>query len=87
MIKIKPRNEQRKQRHQRVRVKLNGTAERPRLNVFRSNKHIYAQIIDDQSGRTLVAASSLDSELQEGLPGAVMLPRRGRWGLCWPGVL
>ena len=68
MIKIKPRNEQRKQRHQRVRVKLNGTAARPRLNVFRSNKHIYAQIIDDQSGRTLVAASSLDSELQEGLP-------------------
>ena len=53
MIKIIPRNENRKRRHQRVRVKISGDASRPRLNVFRSSKHIYAQIIDDGSGRTL----------------------------------
>lgn len=65
MIKIEPRNETRKKRHQRVRVKISGDALRPRLNVFRSSKHIYAQIIDDQSGRTLVSASSLDPGLRE----------------------
>lgn len=68
MIKIKPRNELRKKRHQRVRVKLGGTAGCPRLNVFRSNRHIYAQIIDDQSGRTLAAASSLDPGLRDDSP-------------------
>ena len=65
MIKIIPRNENRKRCHQRVRVKISGDASRPRLNVFRSSKHIYAQIIDDGSGRTLVAASSLDPGLPE----------------------
>lgn len=45
-------------RHARVRTKLSGTAEKPRLNVYRSNKHIYAQIIDDVKGETLVQASS-----------------------------
>jgi large subunit ribosomal protein L18 len=49
-------------RHIRVRKRLRGTAERPRLAVFRSNKHIYAQVIDDISGRTLAAASTLDPE-------------------------
>ncbi|HPU01500.1 MAG: 50S ribosomal protein L18 [Firmicutes bacterium] len=68
MIKIRSRNENRKRRHRRVRMKVSGTAARPRLNVFRSNKHIYAQIIDDQSGHTLAAASSLDRELREVLP-------------------
>lgn len=65
MIKIKPRNEKRKRRHQRVRVKIAGNADCPRLNVFRSGKHIYAQLIDDRSGRTLIAASSLDPGLRE----------------------
>ena len=65
MIKIKPRNEKRKRRHQRVRVKVSGSADCPRLNVFRSGKHIYGQLIDDRSGRTLVAASSLDPMLRE----------------------
>ncbi len=50
----------RQQRHLRVRKKISGTPERPRLNVFRSAKHIYAQIIDDVNARTLVSASSLD---------------------------
>lgn len=57
-------------RHQRVRRKVNGTSERPRLAVFRSNEHIYAQVIDDQGQHTLVAASSLEpglkSELKSG---------------------
>lgn len=56
----------RKRRHLRVRKKVHGTPERPRLNVFRSLKHIYAQIIDDENGTTLVAASSLDPAVGEG---------------------
>jgi len=48
--------------HERIRKRLTGDEERPRLCVFRSNKHIYAQIVDDSKGSTLVAASSLDSE-------------------------
>jgi len=53
----------RKRRHIRVRKKVFGTPERPRLNVFRSNKYIYAQIIDDTKGNTLVSASSIEKEV------------------------
>ena len=53
-------NKQRLKRHKRVRAKIFGTAERPRLNVFRSNLNIYAQIIDDTTGKTLVAANSAE---------------------------
>ena len=53
------------QRHQRIRRNIHGTAERPRLNVFRSLEHIYAQVIDDDLGNTLVAASTVDPELRE----------------------
>jgi large subunit ribosomal protein L18 len=60
----KTKEEARYRRHKRVRKKIYGTPERPRLNVFRSLKHIYAQIIDDFSGNTLVSASTLDSELK-----------------------
>ena len=56
-------------RHQRIRRNLHGTAERPRLNVFRSLEHIYAQVIDDDLGNTLVAASTLDPELRDQLDG------------------
>lgn len=59
----------RRRRHQRVRRKVMGTAERPRLNVFRSLKHIYAQVIDDDQGHTLVTASTLDPELRGKLNG------------------
>ena len=52
-------------RHRRVRKKLAGTAERPRLSIFRSNKQIYAQVIDDDAGKTLVAASSLETTSSE----------------------
>lgn len=65
MIRKPDRNVIRKQRHLRVRKRVRGTAARPRLNVFRSTKHIYAQIIDDDRGVTLAAASSLDPELRE----------------------
>jgi large subunit ribosomal protein L18 len=63
MITKQDKNATRKKRHARVRAKLSGTAARPRLNVFRSNKHIYAQVIDDMSGVTLASASTLDKEL------------------------
>ncbi len=56
-----------KQRHRRIRRKLQGTAERPRLAVFRSHQHIYAQIIDDNRQHTLVAASTVDPNLRQTL--------------------
>jgi large subunit ribosomal protein L18 len=59
----------RTRRHTRVRKNLAGTTERPRLNVFRSLSAIYAQVIDDQTGRTLISASSVDRELREKLKG------------------
>ncbi len=60
MVKKFNRNAARIKRHMRVRNKISGTAKCPRLNVFRSNKHIYAQIIDDVRGVTLASASSMD---------------------------
>lgn len=63
MKKTDPKQLGRQRRHRRVRRKVSGSAERPRLSVFRSNRHIYAQIIDDRAGMTLVSASSMDSEL------------------------
>ena len=62
MITKKSRSTARQKRHLRIRSRLRGTAERPRLNVFRSLKHIYAQIIDDERGHTIVAASTVDPE-------------------------
>jgi large subunit ribosomal protein L18 len=59
----------RKRRHQRIRAKISGTAERPRLNVFRSLEHIYAQVIDDVAGHTLASASTLDKTLASELSG------------------
>ncbi len=64
MVNKKSSNDQRIVRHYRVRKNVSGTAERPRLNVFRSSNNIYAQIIDDTAGITLVAASSLDAEVK-----------------------
>ena len=61
----------RKRRHLRVRKKVRGTAARPRLAVFRSNKHIYAQVIDDVSGRTVAAASTLEATERGGATGTV----------------
>ena len=64
MIKKVARNEMRKARHARIREKVTGTASVPRLNVFRSNNNIFAQIIDDEKAVTLVSASSIDKELK-----------------------
>ena len=66
MIKSVSRNELRKKRHMRVRNKLSGTAECPRLNVFRSNSNIFAQIIDDEKGTTLVSSSSQSLKIKNG---------------------
>jgi len=63
------RNAHRRRIHLRVRTKVAGTSERPRLCVFRSLNHIYAQVIDDHSGRTLVAASSLDKTTRAQIKG------------------
>ncbi|HID53473.1 MAG TPA: 50S ribosomal protein L18 [Anaerolineae bacterium] len=59
----------RQRRHRRIRARISGTADRPRLNVFRSIDHIYAQLIDDEAGRTLVSASTIDVELRGDLNG------------------
>ncbi|NLZ27485.1 MAG: 50S ribosomal protein L18 [Firmicutes bacterium] len=69
MIKKDPRNTVRKRRHRRVRSKVFGTAERPRLNVFRSLQHMYVNFIDDENNRTLVSVSSLDQELKDRVNG------------------
>lgn len=63
------RSQSRQRRHQRVRRKVNGGPERPRLNVFRSLTNIYAQVIDDVAGHTIVSASSLEPELHEQMSG------------------
>jgi large subunit ribosomal protein L18 len=68
MKKSKTR-EARLRRHSRVREKVSGTADRPRLCVFRSLNHIYAQVVDDSQGHTLVAASSLDAEIKNDSKG------------------
>lgn len=67
MITKTPRTEVRVKKHKRMRNYLSGTPECPRLAVFRSNKHMYAQIIDDVAGKTLVSASTLQADVKDGL--------------------
>ena len=64
MVKKESRSEIRAKKHMRIRNRFSGTAERPRLAVFRSNNHMYAQIIDDVEGKTLVAASTMEKEVK-----------------------
>ena len=64
MVSKKSRAEMREKKHMRIRNRFSGTAERPRLAVFRSNNHMYAQIIDDKVGNTLVSASTLEKEIK-----------------------
>lgn len=66
MLKKVDRNKERVRRHARVRTKVSGTSERPRLSVFRSNANISVQVIDDTKGVTLVSASSVDMKLENG---------------------
>ena len=64
MVNKKSRQEVRVKKHMRIRNRISGTAERPRLAVYRSNNHMYAQIIDDTVGNTLVAASTVEKEVK-----------------------
>jgi large subunit ribosomal protein L18 len=68
-VKRLSRSAHRERLHSRLRRKISGSAERPRLCVFRSSRHIVAQVIDDQAGRTLASASSLDGEFRKGTKG------------------
>jgi large subunit ribosomal protein L18 len=63
VLKKIDKNQKRKERHYSIRNKIVGTPERPRLNIFKSSKHIYAQVIDDATGKTIASASTLDKEL------------------------
>ena len=67
MIKVKTRKNQTQKRHKTVRIKISGTAEFPRLAVYRSTKHIYAQLIDDVNKVTIASASSVDKDLKDKL--------------------
>ena len=67
MIKKTSRDGLRRKRHERLRLRISGSTERPRLSIFRSSKFIYAQVIDDTTGRTLAAASSREADLATGL--------------------
>ena len=66
MIKKISRSEVRANKHRRIRSRLNGTPDKPRLAVFRSNNHMYAQIIDDEAGNTIVSASTVQDEVKKG---------------------
>lgn len=70
MISKESKNKKRKVRHVRVRKKIFGTPERPRLSIYRSLSNMYAQIIDDATGHTLISASTLDKEIKEQLKSA-----------------
>ena len=72
---VKNRAAARIRRHKRVRKSIRGTADRPRLNVYRSLSEIYAQVIDDDLGKTLVSASSIDKELEKKLKGKTKTER------------
>ena len=73
MITKENRKELSRRRHLRIRKKLEGTAERPRMAVYKSSKHIYAQLIDDDAGVTLTTASTLDKSLRESLKSTANL--------------
>ena len=67
MVSKTNRSEVRKNKHRRIRSRLSGTPEKPRLAVFRSNNHMYAQVIDDVAGNTIVSASTVQADVKEGL--------------------
>jgi large subunit ribosomal protein L18 len=80
MITKKSSQEARQKRHQRIRNRVQGTPQRPRLAVFRSLKHMYAQVIDDTRGHTLAAASTLDPQVRGDLAGLPKVEEAARVG-------
>jgi large subunit ribosomal protein L18 len=72
MVKKESRTDIRRKKHRKIRNRFTGTPERPRLAVFRSNNHMYAQIIDDTAGHTLVAASTLEKDVKAELEKPTM---------------
>lgn len=80
MITKKSSQAARQKRHLRIRSRIHGTADRPRLNVFRSLKHIYAQLIDDDRGQTIVAASTVDAALRGDLASIPKVEEAARVG-------
>ncbi len=82
MAKKKTRSLARLRRHRRVRKHISGTPERPRLNVFRSLNDMYAQVIDDQAGNTLVSASTIDGELRSKMEGLTKTEQAKEVGLA-----
>ena len=74
------RRSSRQRRHARIRVRVKGTPSRPRLSVFRSLNHVYAQVIDDSTGRTLVSASTLDVEIRSQADGKTKTSKSGLVG-------
>ena len=67
MVKKTSRSEVRENKHRRIRSRLSGTPEKPRLAVFRSNNHMYVQVIDDEAGNTIVSASTVQADVKKGL--------------------
>ena len=82
MAKKKTRSVARVRRHHRVRKHISGTAERPRLNVFRSLSEVYVQVIDDDAGHTLVSASTIDNELRSKMDGLTKTEQAKQVGLA-----
>jgi len=82
MAKKKTRSVARIRRHRRVRKHISGTAERPRLNVFRSLSEVYVQVIDDDAGHTLVSASTIDNELRSKMDGLTKTEQAKQVGLA-----
>ena len=80
MFKPMDRRAARQKRHRRIRLSLSGTQQRPRLSVFRSLQHMYAQVIDDTSGRTLASASTNEPDLREGGAAGTKTDRARRIG-------
>ena len=85
MVSKDNRSVVRQNKHRKIRNRFSGTAERPRLAVFRSNNHMYAQIIDDTVGKTLVAASTLEKDVKEALENGIKTVVFDRGGFIYQG--
>ena len=80
MVSKTNRSEVRKNKHRRIRSRLSGTPEKPRLAVFRSNNHMYAQVIDDVAGNTIVSAATTQADVKEGLTKTINVEAAAKLG-------